>query len=55
LAAGAGAVFVKTMSSKVVGQLPLPTVQRKVALVPAAMPVIVVVAEVVFVIVAEPL
>ncbi len=52
---GAGAVFVKTMSSKVVGQVPLPTVHLKVALVPAAMPVIVVVAEVAFVIVADPL
>ena len=53
-AAGAGAVLVNTISSKVVAQLPFPTVHLNVALVPATMPVIVVVAEVEFVIVAVP-
>ena len=55
LATGAGAVFVKIISSKVVGHVPLPTVQRNVALVPAATPVIVVVADVLLVITALPL
>ena len=53
-ATGAGAVFVNTISSKVVGHVPFPTVHRNVALVPDAIPVIVVVAEVAFVIVAAP-
>ena len=46
--------MVNTISSKVVGHVPLPTVHLNVALVPAAMPVIVVVAEVLLVIVAVP-
>ena len=54
LATGAEAEFVNTISSKVVAQVPLPTVHLNVALEPATIPVIVVVAEVVFVIVAVP-
>ena len=42
------------ISSKVVAQVPFPTVHLNVALVPAAIPVIVVVAELAFVIVAVP-
>ena len=53
-AVGAGAVLVSTMSSNVVGHVPLPTVHRSVALEPAAIPVIVVVGEVALVIVAVP-
>ena len=54
VAVGAGAVFVNTISSKVVAQMPFPTVHLKVELVPAAIPVIVVVADVELVIVAVP-
>ena len=43
------------MSSKLVAHTPFPTVQRSVALVPAATPVIVVVSKVLLVIVAAPL
>ena len=46
--------MVNTISSNVVGHMPFPTVQRNVALLPAAMAVIVVVSEVVLVIVALP-
>jgi hypothetical protein len=46
--------LVNTISSNVVGQIPFPTVHRKVALVPAAMAVIVVVADMLLVIVAVP-
>ena len=51
---GAGAVLVNTISSKVVEHVPFPTVHLNVALVPAAIPVIVVVANVELVIVAAP-
>ena len=51
---GAGAVFVKTISSVLSVQVPLLTVHRRVALVPAAIPVTVVLASVAFVIVAVP-
>ena len=54
VAVGAGAVLVNTISSKVVAHVPFPTVHLNVALVPAAIPVIVVVADVEFVIVAVP-
>ena len=46
--------MVNTISSKVVAHVPFPTVHLNVALVPAVIPVIVVVADVAFVIVAVP-
>jgi hypothetical protein len=55
LATGAAAVLVNTISSKVLAHTPLPTVHRRVALVPGAIPVMVVVADVVLVMVAVPL
>ena len=54
-ATGAAAVLVNIMSSKVGRQPPLLTVQRSVALVPAAIPVTVVVANAVLVMIAVPL
>ncbi len=53
-ATGAGAVLVNTISSKVLAQLPLFTVQRTIALLPATIPVMVVVANAGLVIVAVP-